>query len=60
MVAIGPLAWKDEAGARAKVGDKVLVTKYAGYLAGQGQTADGLEYRLVNDRDIFARIDWDM
>jgi len=60
VIAVGPLAWSSEGEARAKPGDKVLVTRFAGYIAGKGQTADGLEYRLVNDRDIFCRIDWDM
>jgi len=58
VAAIGPLAWKGEGRARASVGDKVLVTRFAGYIT--NQTADGAEYRLVNDRDIFCRIEWDM
>lgn len=54
VVAIGPSAWHDEPVPRAKVGDKVLVTKYAGFMA-KGP-ADGEMYRLVNDRDIFCAI----
>lgn len=54
VIAIGPSAWHDEPAARAKVGDKVLVTKYAGFMA-KGP-ADGETYRLVNDRDIFCAI----
>jgi len=54
VVEIGPAAWHDEPGPRAKVGDKVLVTRHAGFLA-RG-TLDGEEYRLVNDRDIFCEI----
>lgn len=54
VVAIGPSAWHDEPQPRAKIGDKVLVTKFAGFLAkGPG---DGEMYRLVNDRDIFCAI----
>lgn len=54
VIAIGPSAWHDEPAPRAKVGDKVLVTKFAGFMA-KGP-ADGEMYRLVNDRDIFCAI----
>lgn len=52
--AIGSECWKDEGEARAKVGDKVIVTKLAGYVVNGPK--DGKLYRLVNDRDIFCRI----
>jgi co-chaperonin GroES (HSP10) len=58
VVALGPECWKDEGVPRAKPGDRVLVTKFAGYIAGGDTTADGQNYRLVNDRDIFAKINW--
>jgi len=54
VVEIGPSAWHDEPVPRAAVGDRVLVTKFAGFLA-KGP-ADGKVYRLVNDRDIFCAI----
>lgn len=54
VVAIGPSAWHDELEPRAAVGDKVLVTKFAGFMA-KGPR-DGQMYRLVNDRDIFCAI----
>ena len=54
VVAIGPSAWHDEPSPRAKVGERVLVTKFAGFQA-KGP-ADGKMYRLVNDRDIFCAI----
>tara|TARA_R110000868_G_scaffold100928_1_gene277828 strand:+ start:775 stop:1092 length:318 start_codon:yes stop_codon:yes gene_type:complete len=54
VIAIGPSAWNDEPSPRAKVGDKVLVTKFAGMTA-VGPN-DGAAYRLVNDRDIFCAI----
>lgn len=54
VIAVGPQAWYDERQARALPGDKVLVTKYAGFMA-KGP-ADGKMYRLVNDRDIFCAI----
>jgi co-chaperonin GroES (HSP10) len=54
VVEAGPSAWEEESEPRAKPGDKVLITKYAGHLA-EG-TLDGKLYRLVNDRDIFCQI----
>ncbi len=54
VVAVGASAWHDEPVPRAKVGDKVLITKFAGFMA-KGP-ADGAMYRLVNDRDIFCGI----
>ena len=54
VIAVGESCWDDEKSPRAKPGDKVLVTKFAGYMA-EG-TKDKQQYRLVNDRDIFARI----
>src|ERR1035437_7760896 len=54
VIAVGDCAWDDEKSPRAKPGDKVIVTKFAGYMA-QGPL-DNVQYRLVNDRDIFARI----
>ncbi len=71
VVAIGPSAWKEEGHwepvlwgllrrwvqiPRANVGDRVLVTKFAGFMAGEGITEDKQQYRLVNDRDIFCAI----
>lgn len=54
VIAIGPNAWHDEPTPRAAVGDRVLVTQFAGMVA-KGP-ADGQMYRLVNDRDIFCAI----
>lgn len=54
VVEVGPAAWHDEPSPRAVAGDKVLVTKYSGFMA-KGP-ADGELYRLVNDRDIFCAI----
>lgn len=54
VIDIGPVAWEDEPTPRARVGDKVLITKFAGAMA--IGPADGKTYRLVNDRDIFAGI----
>lgn len=53
VVEVGSAAWSDEPAPRAAAGDRVLVTKFAGYMA---KGADGKNYRLVNDRDIFCAI----
>mgnify|MGYP003342615423 CR=1 FL=1 len=53
VIECGPGCWPDEP-PRAKVGDRVLISKMAGYLA--IGPADGKRYRFVNDRDIFAAI----
>lgn len=55
VVEVGEHAWHDEPTPRAKPGDKVLISRFAGFLA-KG-TADGEQYRFVNDRDIFAAIE---
>lgn len=55
VVEVGATAWHDEPVPRAKPGDKVLVAKFAGHMA--TGTKDGKQYRLINDRDIFAAIE---
>lgn len=54
VVAIGPMAWDAEKEPRAKVGDLVMISKWAGW-AGVGP-ADGKLYRFINCNDIFAVI----
>lgn len=54
VIAVGACAWSDEPEPRAAPGDKVIVTRLAGYLC-QGP-GDGKIYRMVNDRDIFCKI----
>lgn len=54
VIAVGGEAWSDEKAPRAQVGDKVFITKLAGFIA-RGPK-DGKLYRLVNDRDIFCKI----
>ena len=54
VIAIGGEAWVDEKKPRAAVGDKVMMTRFAGILA--IGPADGVRYRLINDRDIFCKI----
>ena len=55
VIAIGDCAWEDESKPRCKVGDKVIITKMAGYVAAGPK--DGQTYRLINDRDIFCLIE---
>jgi co-chaperonin GroES (HSP10) len=55
VIAVGSECWADEGIARAKPGDRVIITKFAGYVA-MGPK-DKKIYRLVNDRDIFCRIE---
>lgn len=54
VVEVGSEAWSDEREPRAKPGDKVVVSKYSGWLA--VGPADGQTYRIVNANDIFAGI----
>lgn len=54
VVEVGADAWSDEAKPRAAAGDRVLVTGFAGFVS--VGPADGEQYRLVNDRDIFCQI----
>lgn len=55
VIEIGPTCWHDEPRPRCKVGDKVLVSNFAGKIV--HGTLDGEIYRLVNDRDIYATIE---
>lgn len=54
VIELGPECWPDEKQARARPGDKVLMAKFAGHAA---TGDDGKQYRLVNDRDIFCRLE---
>ena len=54
VVEIGPEAWRDEESPRAVVGDKVMISQYAGALL-KGPL-DGKLYRMINGRDLFAVI----
>ena len=53
IVEIGAACWPDEP-ARAVPGDYVLISRMSGYaMIGP---KDGKAYRLVNDRDVFAKL----
>lgn len=56
VIAVGESCWHDEPSPRARPGEKVLVTKYAGFNVFGDISLDGEHYRLVNDRDVFAAI----
>ena len=53
VVECGAHCWPNEP-ARAKAGDKVIISKFAGAMA-RG-TADDAVYRVVNDNDIYVQI----
>lgn len=53
VVRIGPLAWEDMAGGPwAHVGDTVIISKYSGVVAPEGD--DEEEYRLIAAVDVLA------
>lgn len=54
VIEAGPAAWDDEKAPRATPGDKVMISKFAGVMV-KGVKDDKV-YRLVNDRDIYCRI----
>jgi co-chaperonin GroES (HSP10) len=57
VIEAGPSAWVEEAQPRAKPGDRVLISKFAGVMISPEMTEDGKSYRLVNDMDIFCQIE---
>lgn len=58
VVAVGNAAWAEEIqggfGPRAIPGDKVLISGLSGHMA--TGIKDGEQYRIVNDRDVFAKL----
>lgn len=61
LVSVGAQAFEDikNPNARPKPGAIVSISKYAGYLI---KGKDGIEYRIINDRDVVAVLDgdWDV
>lgn len=55
VIEAGPEAWRDESKPRARPGDKVLISRFAGVMA--IGVKDGERYRIVNDRDIFCGLE---
>lgn len=57
LVETGPLAWQKEPQARVELGSRVVIKRYAGeYVTG----IDGIDYRIINDVDIYATRDFDL
>lgn len=54
VVAVGPSAWADQSvsGTWAKVGDKIMIAKFAGQL----WKRNGSKYRVISDLDVIAVI----
>lgn len=55
LVAIGSMAGKDWDGDKLEIGCRVMIAKYAGLLC---RGKDDKEYRLVNDKDLCAVLDF--
>lgn len=55
VVEVGSECWADEKEPRCQVGDKVMVTRFAGFVAVGPK--DEKVYRLVNDRDVFCVVE---
>lgn len=57
VVAVGDSAWGDQAvsGKWARVGDRVMIAKFAGQL----WKRNGVKYRVINDLDVIAVIKGD-
>jgi len=53
LVAVGPEAWFDSKSPQAKVGDKVMFARFAGWAIEEGD--DKELFRLMNDEDLFGR-----
>lgn len=60
IVSVGPNAWKAFDGGEpwAKVGDKVLFSKYGGKLVEDPTTPaeDGIDYIVINDEDVLCKV----
>lgn len=54
VVAIGSTAYSDQAEPFCKVGDRVIFAKYSGIIY---DGKDGVEYRVINDLDVVAKLD---
>ena len=57
VIAMGPDCYADEPRPWCKVGDKVIFAKYAGLLY---KGRDGVQVRMINDKDITGVLDADV
>lgn len=53
LIECGPLSWENSKGA-VPIGSRVIIRKYAGELV---TGSDGVKYRVINDKDIYATFD---
>jgi len=54
VVEVGSMCWDDEPEPRAKPGDKVIFRRYSGE---QFVGDDGVKYRIILDKDVYATKD---
>lgn len=54
LIEAGSEAWNDESCARATVGERIIFAKYSGSLF---RGNDGIQYRLIRDKELVATID---
>jgi co-chaperonin GroES (HSP10) len=54
VIAVGDGAYSDQSSAWVKVGDRVMIAKYAGYLHTEGKDDNIERYRLIHDLDVIA------
>lgn len=59
LIAVGENAWEEAASrsphfTKPSPGDRILIAKYGGVLL---KGADGVEYRIMNDEDVVARLE---
>ena len=57
VISMGSQCFYDEDTPWCKVGDKVIFAKYAGLLY---KGKDGVQYRMINDRDVTGTLDADV
>ena len=57
VIAMGNECYADESAPWCTEGDKIIFAKYAGLLY---RGKDGLEYRLINDKDVTGTLDADV
>lgn len=55
VIEVGPEAWNDESKPRARPGDKVIISRFAGAMV--YGVKDGKSYRMVNANDIYCQIE---
>jgi len=54
VVAMGESAYHDQPTKWVKIGDRVMVAKYAGFLHNEGDPKSPDRYRIIHDLDVLA------